>query len=128
MKMRWLSPSAAARDQRCTDEHGEDGGFGDGGERGGEVSVEFGGEFSGEGGEGGVVVLRELDEVGEVDIAIVGEVAFGPFRIGGIVVLGDGDEVGEVDEAVEVGVADDRLFDEEAVGGAGHSDVLIWGG
>src|SRR4051812_28950685 len=77
-------------------------------ERRRQVRVEAGGPTGDRAGrEGGVVVLRELDQVVEVGVAVVGEVGVKPRAgaVGHVVVLRQSHEVVEVDEAVQVRVA-----------------------
>jgi hypothetical protein len=65
-----------------------------------------------------VVVLRQLDQVVEVGVSVVGEVAGGPdaIAVGEVVVLRKADQVVEVDGAVEGGVAEERVADQDGRG------------
>src|SRR5688500_16622968 len=99
------SASAPQSQRTCRGEGAQRGaGLGDRGEGCGEVGLEVGGRARDRGGGNrGVVVLGEADQVTEADAAVVVEVAVEPVDAGAgsVVVLGEANEVCEIDDAVE---------------------------
>src|SRR5437870_713814 len=76
-------------------------------------------------GEAGAVLLGEDQQVAEVDVAgqVVVEIPVEEVGTGGVVVLGETQQVGEVHLVVEVGVAGERPFEDNAAGAYGDAVV-----